>query len=110
MPCGYCAREPRNKQQPIAYANLDAKKKVSRRDLDILLVTAYSYKMTKREKLIAKALNNPKGLSFQDFQQLLRDANWTFDHQRGSHQIWYSPSGHRLSIQDGRDGDRKSVV
>jgi len=63
--------------------------------------------MTKRAKLIAKALNNPKGLSFQDFQQLLRSANWTFDHQRGSHQIWYSPSGHRLSIQEGRNGKAK---
>jgi len=63
--------------------------------------------MTKRDKLIDKALNNPKGLSFQDFQQLLRGANWTFDHQRGSHQIWYSPIGHRLSIQEGRDGKVK---
>ncbi|MFI4938937.1 MAG: type II toxin-antitoxin system HicA family toxin [Burkholderiales bacterium] len=63
--------------------------------------------MTKCEKRIAKALNNPKGLSFQDFQQLLRGASWTFDHQRGSHQIWYSPTGHRLSIQEGRDGNAK---
>jgi len=63
--------------------------------------------MTKREKLIAKAFNNQKGLSFQDFQQLLRVARWTFDHQRGSHQIWYSPTGHRLSIQEGREGKAK---
>ncbi|MES2772391.1 MAG: type II toxin-antitoxin system HicA family toxin [Pseudomonadota bacterium] len=63
--------------------------------------------MTKRNKLIAKALNNPKGLSFEDFQQLLRSSAWTFDHQRGSHQIWYSPTGHRLSIQQGRDGKAK---
>ena len=63
--------------------------------------------MTKRDKLIAKVLNNPKGVSFQDFQQLLRSASWTFDHQRGSHQIWYSPTGHRLSIQEGRDGKAK---
>lgn len=63
--------------------------------------------MTKRDKLIAKALNNPKGLSFEDFQQLLRSASWAFDHQRGSHQIWYSPTGHRLSLQEGRDGKAK---
>lgn len=63
--------------------------------------------MTKREKLMVKAMNNSKGLAFQDFQQLLRSANWTFDHQRGSHQIWYSPSGHRLSIQEGRSGKSK---
>jgi hypothetical protein len=24
-----------------------------------------------------------------------------------SHQIWYSPTGHRLSIQEGRDGKAK---
>lgn len=75
--------------------------------VDTLVATAYSYIVTKREKLIAKALNNPKGLSFQDFQQLLRGASWTFDHQRGSHQIWYSPTGHRLSIQEAHDGKAK---
>jgi predicted RNA binding protein YcfA (HicA-like mRNA interferase family) len=63
--------------------------------------------MTKREKLIAKALNNPKGLSFQDFQQLLRSAGWMFEHQRGSHQIWRSLTGHRLSIQEGQAGKAK---
>lgn len=63
--------------------------------------------MTKREKRIAKALNNPRGLSFEEFQQLLRGASWIFDHQRGSHQIWYSPTGHRLSIQESRDGKAK---
>ena len=63
--------------------------------------------MAKRDKLIAKALNSPKGLSFKDLQQLLRSASWTFDHQRGSHQIWYSPTGYRLSIQEGRDGKAK---
>ena len=75
--------------------------------VDTLFATAYSYTVTKCEKLIAKALNNPKGLSFQDFQQLLRGASWTFDHQRGSHQIWYSPTGHRLSIQETHDGKAK---
>ncbi|HWQ94723.1 MAG TPA: type II toxin-antitoxin system HicA family toxin [Gammaproteobacteria bacterium] len=63
--------------------------------------------MAKRDKLIAKALNSPKGLSFKDLQQLLRGASWTFDHQRGSHQIWYSPTGYRLSIQEARDGKAK---
>lgn len=63
--------------------------------------------MTKREKRIAKALNNPRGLSFEEFQQLLRGASWIFDYQRGSHQIGYSPTGHRLSIQEGRDGKAK---
>jgi hypothetical protein len=30
--------------------------------IDTQFATAYSYAMTKREKLIVKALNNPKGL------------------------------------------------
>lgn len=63
--------------------------------------------MTKQEKLLAKAINNPRGLSFSDFQALLRQSGWIFDHQTGSHQIWYSPRGARLSIQEGRDGKAK---
>ncbi len=63
--------------------------------------------MTRQEKLLAKAMNNPRGLSFADFQTLLRQSGWTLDHQSGSHQIWYSPSGGRLSIQERRDGKAK---
>ena len=63
--------------------------------------------MTQREKLLVRARNNPRGLSFADLQSLLRHAGWTFDHQTGSHQIWYSPSGFRLSIQESRDGKAK---
>ena len=63
--------------------------------------------MTQREKLFARALNNPRGLSFDDFCTLLSQAGWLFEHQTGSHQIWYSPLGHRLSIQN-RNGLAKS--
>ena len=63
--------------------------------------------MTKREKLLARAINNPKDLSFGEFQTLLRHAGWIFDHQKGSHQIWYSPKRHRLPIQEGRSGKAK---
>jgi hypothetical protein len=63
--------------------------------------------MTQREKLLARARNNPRGLSFADFQALLRHAGWMLDHQSGSHQIWYSPIGARLSVQEGRDGKAK---
>jgi predicted RNA binding protein YcfA (HicA-like mRNA interferase family) len=63
--------------------------------------------MTKQEKLFARALSNPKGLSFGEFQTLLRRAGWAFDHQKGSHRIWYSPTGHRLSVQEGRSGKAK---
>jgi predicted RNA binding protein YcfA (HicA-like mRNA interferase family) len=63
--------------------------------------------MTKREKLLARAMSNPKDLSFGEFQTLLGQAGWTFDHQKGSHQIWYSPTRYRLSTQEGRSGKAK---
>lgn len=56
--------------------------------------------MTKREKLLTKAYNNPRGLSFDDFRTLLSQSGWQFEHQTGSHEIWYSPKGYRLSIQN----------
>ena len=63
--------------------------------------------MTKREKLLTRAMSNPSGLSFDEFQTLLHQAGWTFDHQKGSHQIWYSPGRYRLPIQEGRVGKAK---
>ncbi len=56
--------------------------------------------MTKKEKLLKQARNNPSGLSFDDFKTLLSQNNWVEDHQTGSHAIWYSPSRSRLSIQN----------
>jgi hypothetical protein len=52
-------------------------------------------------------MSNPKGHSFGEFQTLLRQARWTFDHQKGSHGIWYSPTGCRLSVQKCRSGKAK---
>jgi hypothetical protein len=63
--------------------------------------------MTKREKLLNRAKNNPKDLSFGEFQTLLRQSGWILDHQTGSHQIWYSPDRHRLPIQEARNGKAK---
>ncbi|MCF8109486.1 MAG: type II toxin-antitoxin system HicA family toxin [Desulfohalobiaceae bacterium] len=75
--------------------------------LDKKSVTTYSYIMTKREKLRARARNNPKDVTFEEFQPLLRQAGWTFDHQRGSHQVWYSPNRLRLPVQEGKNGKAK---
>lgn len=55
--------------------------------------------MDKLEKLLEAARNNPNGLSFKDFEALLRQARWIFDRQKGSHQIWYSPKNSLISIQ-----------
>ena len=62
--------------------------------------------MTKHEKLLQKALNNCDGLSFSEFQTLMGRCGWVMDHQSGSHQIWYSPQGQRISVQD-RNGKAK---
>ncbi len=62
--------------------------------------------MSKSEKLLLKAKNNPDGLSFAEFQTLMERCGWTIDHQSGSHQIWYSPRSHRISVQN-RSGKAK---
>ena len=55
--------------------------------------------MDRLEKLLEAARNNPSGLSFRDFETLLKRAGWMFDRQKGSHRIWYSLKNSLLSIQ-----------
>ena len=62
--------------------------------------------MDRLEKLLTAARNNPNGLSFNDFETLLRRARWKFDRQKGSHQISYSPKNSLISIQS-RGGKAK---
>jgi predicted RNA binding protein YcfA (HicA-like mRNA interferase family) len=64
--------------------------------------------MSRKEKLLEKAKNNPKGLRFDEFQTLLKLSGWNFDHQTGSHHIWYSPKKDRLSIQPTKNGQAKA--
>ncbi|MGE0084282.1 MAG: type II toxin-antitoxin system HicA family toxin [Desulfococcaceae bacterium] len=63
--------------------------------------------MTKVQKLLSKAFNNPSGLLFREFETILSQSGWTFDRQQGSHSIWYSPAGFRLPIQQRQDGKAK---
>ena len=58
--------------------------------------------MRRKDRLLAKARNNPNSLRFREFETLLSQCGWTFDHQSGSHRIWYSPQGYRLPIQPKR--------
>ena len=58
--------------------------------------------MKRKDRLLAKARNNPNSLRFREFETLLAQCGWTFDHQTGSHRIWYSPQGYRLPIQPRR--------
>ena len=62
--------------------------------------------MTKKEKLLSKARNNPGDLSFKEFQTMMQQAGWVLDHQTGSHLIWYSLNRVRLPIQN-RKGKAK---
>ena len=62
--------------------------------------------MVKKEKLLSKAQNNPGGLSFGDFETLLTQCGWAKHRQEGSHRIWKSPAGFRLTIQN-RKGKAK---
>jgi hypothetical protein len=41
--------------------------------------------MTKRENLLEKARNNPKGLKFNEFQTLLGHQGWVLDRSEGDH-------------------------
>ena len=58
--------------------------------------------MNRRDTLLDRARQNPNGLQFRAFEQLLRQCGWMQRRQRGSHQAWYSPSGYRLIIQPDR--------
>lgn len=55
--------------------------------------------MNRIEVLYQKAKRNPNGLKFSEFERLMQHYGWTQRRQRGSHRIWYSPIGYRLSIQ-----------
>ena len=63
--------------------------------------------MTKREKLWKKATESPQNLTFDEFETLLKQMERTFDRQKGSHRLWYSPRGQVLPIQPRKDGKAK---
>ena len=46
-----------------------------------------------------KARINPGGLQFKEFRTLLSGTGWIHDRTSGSHEIWKSLRGVRLSVQ-----------
>ena len=56
--------------------------------------------MTKSEKLLNKAQENPNGLRFSELETLMQQSGWKLDHQKGSHRVWLSNSGVRLPVQN----------
>ena len=66
--------------------------------------------MKRKDRLLSKARNTPSSLSFREFEILLAQCGWTFDHQTGSHRIWYSPQRYRLPVQPkGKQAKRYQV-
>lgn len=66
----------------------------------------YSTIMSKVDEILALATRNPDGVSFRDFESLLSGVGFRFDRQSGSHMIYITPKGQRVSIQR-RDGMAK---
>jgi predicted RNA binding protein YcfA (HicA-like mRNA interferase family) len=56
--------------------------------------------MGKQPGLLERATANPHGLSFRDFETLLKSCGWIYKRQSGSHRLWASPTGFRLPIQN----------
>lgn len=50
----------------------------------------------RRRKLLAKVEQNPRDVSPQQMDALLRAFGFEFDRQRGSHVVYRDPSGGRL--------------
>ena len=67
--------------------------------LTFFCVTIYSYKMSKKEKLLLKARRSPDGLHFQELETMLNGLGWIMDRQRGSHKVWISPGGTIVPLQ-----------
>lgn len=64
--------------------------------------------MAKREKLLEKARNNPKGLRFKELEQLVKSYGFYFDHQEGSHRIHKAEGWpKRLTLQPDKNGKAK---
>lgn len=55
--------------------------------------------MTKAEKLLAKARQNPEGMNFAEFETLLGQHGFIKLRQKGSHASWCNASGKMLIIQ-----------
>lgn len=63
-----------------------------------------------REKLLAKARNNPKGLRFEELCQLAEAYGWRLGRITGSHHIFKRPGiAERINIQRLKDGKAKPV-
>ena len=65
--------------------------------------------MTRREALLGKARNNPKGLRFAELIRLASYYHWLEDRQDGSHHILVNKNFTGImDFQESRDGKAKA--
>ncbi len=64
--------------------------------------------MNRKDKLFAKARNNPNNISFRQFETLLTQCRWVFDHQTGSHGFGIHPKAIVFRFNQGKD-KRKDI-
>lgn len=64
--------------------------------------------MTRKEKLLNKARNNPQGLKFEEICSLAEHWGWVLDRIKGSHHIYTRTDGPGfLDFQPGCNGTAK---
>jgi hypothetical protein len=64
--------------------------------------------MSKREKLLQKIRNNPRGTRFSELQKLLGQFRFQLERIAGSHYIYRHPSGRMCNIQETGSGMAKT--
>jgi predicted RNA binding protein YcfA (HicA-like mRNA interferase family) len=65
--------------------------------------------MTRCEKLLQKARNNPKGVRYGDLVKLAECFGFVYDHHTGSHAIYKQPKHRRqLTLQPDQNGMAKT--
>lgn len=57
--------------------------------IDATIFTNESYRMSKHQKRIHRARNNPKNVSYTDFISILDKEGYTIRDAKGSHQVAY---------------------
>lgn len=66
--------------------------------------------MTRRRKLLLKAMNNPSGLRFEEFESLIESFGFLLDRQRGSHRLYVRDDVREfVNVQPRADGKAKAA-
>ena len=64
--------------------------------------------MSKADKLLDRAINNPQGLSFSELETLVKNHGFQFDRQNGSHRIYVNKALNvTLNLQPDKNGKAK---